>query len=225
MDKNEYCEIRSNIHEDYENDEECDELYTKCLREENPRVDFTVSSEINKKLLKKDTWECKESISTKLSVELASATASGSGIIGMIDTIDRPADAKAEGTFARSGSYAEAFENKPGKRLPKAGVYAEAGVGRASAEFSIFRAEAKGPNASAGAEATVARLGAGAMAQAEIASASASAGPLDVKLGLGVDTGAYIGLGGVEVKLLGCGFSIGRKTSISFLGSELSFSL
>uniref|UniRef100_A0A672LHE9 Si:ch73-106k19.5 n=1 Tax=Sinocyclocheilus grahami TaxID=75366 RepID=A0A672LHE9_SINGR len=146
------------------------------------------------------------------------------GIIGMIDTIDRPADAKAESTYARSGSYKEAFENKPGKRIPKAGVYAEAGVGRASAEFSIFRAEAKGPNASAGAEATVARLGVGAMAQAEIASASASAGPLDVKLGLGVDTGAYIGLGGVEVKILGCGFSFGRKTSISLLGSELSFS-
>uniref|UniRef100_A0A673NNR1 Si:ch73-106k19.5 n=1 Tax=Sinocyclocheilus rhinocerous TaxID=307959 RepID=A0A673NNR1_9TELE len=152
------------------------------------------------------------------------STASGSGIIGMIDTIDRPADAKAEGTYARSGSYKEAFKNKPGKRIPKAGVYAEAGVGRASAEYRIFRAEAKGPNASAGAEATVARLGAGAMAQAEIASASASAGPLDVKLGLGVDTGAYIGLGGVEVKILGCGFSFGRKTSVSVLGSELSFS-
>uniref|UniRef100_A0A8C1JK97 Uncharacterized protein n=1 Tax=Cyprinus carpio TaxID=7962 RepID=A0A8C1JK97_CYPCA len=159
-------------------------------------------------------------ISTRPSVELASATALGSGIIGMIDTIERSADANAESKYARAGKYAEAFENKPGKRLPKAGVYAEAGVGRASAEFSVFRAEAKGPNASAGVEATVARLGIGAMAQAEIASAD----PLDVKLGLGVDTGAFIGLGWVEVKILGCGFSFGRKTSISLLGSELSFS-
>uniref|UniRef100_A0A8C1K2D2 Uncharacterized protein n=1 Tax=Cyprinus carpio TaxID=7962 RepID=A0A8C1K2D2_CYPCA len=151
------------------------------------------------------------SSSTRPSVELASATASGSGIIGMIDTFDRPADANAE--------------NKPGKRIPKAGVYTEAGLGRASAEFSVFRVEAKGPNASASAEATAARLGAGAMAQAEIGSASASAGPIDVKVGLGVDTGGYIGLGGVEVKFLGTGFSIGRKTSISFLNSELSFSL
>ncbi len=158
-------------------------------------------------------------------MDLASAGASGSGLIGMIDTFDREPDANAEGTYTRAGSYAEAFGKKPGTRIPRAGVYAEAGVGRASAEYRIFRVEAKGPNASAGAEATVARLGVGAMAQAEIASASASAGPLDVKLGLGVDTGAYIGLGGVEAKFLGTGFSIGQKTSISFLGSELSFSL
>ncbi|XDV14245.1 hypothetical protein PO909_002421 [Leuciscus waleckii] len=128
----------------------------------------------------------------------------------MVDTIDRPAKATAK--------------DKPGKRIPKAGVYAEAGVGRAHAEFSIFEAEARGPNASASAEATVARLGAGAMAQAEVASASAVAGPVGVKLGLGVDTGGYIGLGGVEAKILGIGFSIGAKTSISFLNSELSFS-
>ncbi len=143
----------------------------------------------------------------------------------MIDTIDRPSNSNAEGCYAQAGKYASLFENKAGKRIPKAGVYAEAGVGRASAEYSVFRVEAKGPNASAGAEATVARLGVGAMAQAEIASASASAGPVDVKLGLGVDTGGYIGLGGVEVKILGSGFSIGRKTSISLLGSELSLSL
>ena len=142
----------------------------------------------------------------------------------MVDTIDRPPNATAEGSYARSGAYAEAFGKEPGMRIPKAGVYAEAGVGRARAEFSIFDAEARGPNASASAEATVARLGAGAMAQAESASASATAGPVGAKLGLGVDTGAYIGLGGVEVKILGIGFSIGPKTSISFLNSELSFS-
>ncbi|XP_058646971.1 uncharacterized protein LOC131549138 [Onychostoma macrolepis] len=203
-------------------DEECDILYTKCLREENPRVDFTVSSEINKKLLEKEIW--KKHISKSPSVELASATASGSGIIGMIDTFHRPADASAEGTYTRAGSYVDGFENKPGRRIPKAGVYAEAGVGRYSAEYSVFRFEAKGPNASVVAEATAARLGAGAMAQAEIASASVSAGPVDVKLGLGVDTGAYVGLGGVEAKILGSGASIGPKISVSLLGSELSFS-
>ncbi|XP_042622920.1 uncharacterized protein LOC122146683 [Cyprinus carpio] len=204
--------------------EGCDILYNTSLRKQKPKVKLTVSSDI-KKLHKKETWKWNKSSSTRPSVELASATASGSGIIGMIDTFDRPADANAEVTYARAGTYAEAFENKPGKRIPKAGVYAEAGLGRASAEFSVFRVEAKGPNASASAEATAARLGAGAMAQAEIGSASASAGPIDVKVGLGVDTGGYIGLGGVEVKFLGTGFSIGRKTSISFLNSELSFSL
>ncbi len=156
-------------------------------------------------------------------MELASASVSGSGLIGMIDTFDRPAAAKAELCYAKAGKYKEGLENKHGTRIPKAGVLAEAGVGRASAEYRVFRVEAKGPNASAGAEATVARLGVGAMAQAEIASASASAGPVDVKLGLGVDTGAYIGLGGVEAKILGFGFSIGVKTGISILGSELSF--
>ncbi|XP_052466558.1 uncharacterized protein LOC128022810 [Carassius gibelio] len=210
-------------HGDDETDEGSDTLYYKSLHKEKPKVKLTVSSDI-KKLNKKETWDWKKSSSTRPTVELASVSASGSGIIGMIDTIDRPADANAEGTYARAGAYAEAFENKPGKRIPKAGVYAEAGIGRASAEFSVFRVEAKGPNAAASAEATAARLGAGAMAQAEIGSASASAGPLDVKLGLGVDTGGYIGLGGVEAKFLGTGFSIGRKTSISFLNSELSFS-
>ncbi len=206
-------------------DEVSDILYTRRLREENPRVDFTVSTDINKKLLKKDTWKSKKSYSTRPSVDLASASASGSGLIGMIDTFDREPDANAEGTYTRAGSYAEAFGNKPGTRIPRAGVYAEAGVGRASAEFSVFEAEAKGPNASAAAEASVARLGVGAIARAEIASASAKAGPLGVKVGLGFDTGASIGVDGVEAKFLGTGFSIGPKTSISVLGSELSCSV
>uniref|UniRef100_A0A672LKV0 Uncharacterized protein n=1 Tax=Sinocyclocheilus grahami TaxID=75366 RepID=A0A672LKV0_SINGR len=120
----------------------------------------------------------------------------------MIDTFDRPADTNAEGTYARSGTYA-------GKRIPKAGYIAEAGVGRARAEASIFEAEAKGPNTSAGAEASV----------------SAKAGPVSGKLGLGVDTGASIGLDGLEVKILGTGISIGPKTCISFLGSEVSCSV
>uniref|UniRef100_A0A8C2H7X8 Uncharacterized protein n=1 Tax=Cyprinus carpio TaxID=7962 RepID=A0A8C2H7X8_CYPCA len=102
-------------------------------------------------------------------------------------------------------------EDKPGKRIPKAGVYAEAGVGQACAEYSVFEAEAKGPNASAGAEISVG--GAGAMARAEIA------------MGLGLDTGASIGVGGVEAKFLGTGFSVGPKTSVSVLGSEVSCSV
>uniref|UniRef100_A0A673GXR8 Uncharacterized protein n=1 Tax=Sinocyclocheilus rhinocerous TaxID=307959 RepID=A0A673GXR8_9TELE len=137
-------------------------------------------------------------------------------IINIIDTYDRPADASAEGTYAQSGV-------KPMKRIPRAGVFAEAGVGRARAEFSVFEAEAKGPNACASAEAYV--VGAGAIAQAEIGSASAKAGPVGVKLGLGLDTGASIGPNGVEVKFLGTGFSFGPRTSLSFLGSEVSCSI
>ncbi|KAL0180635.1 hypothetical protein M9458_023041, partial [Cirrhinus mrigala] len=51
--------------------------------------------------------------------------------------------------------------------------------------------------------------------------ASAKAGPVGVKVGLGFDTGASIGLGGVEAKVLGTGISIGPKTSVSVLGSEV----
>ncbi len=53
------------------------------------------------------------------------------------DTYDRPGSAHTAGTYARAGSYDEA-----GKIIPKTGVYAEAGVGRARAEYSVFEAEA-----------------------------------------------------------------------------------
>ncbi|XP_059393570.1 uncharacterized protein LOC132126389 [Carassius carassius] len=143
-------------------------------------------------------------------------------LLGMIDTYDRPASASAEGGYAEQDLYASGFENKPGKRLPKAGYLAEAGVGRARAEYSVFEAEAKGPSASFDAEAKLGKLG--AMARAEIASASAKAGPIGVKVGLGFDTGASIGVGGMEAKILGIGFSFGSKMGLSFLGSEVSFS-
>lgn len=112
------------------------------------------------------------------------------------------------------------LEDKPGHRIPKAGVSAEAGVGRAVAELSVLKADAKGPNA-----AEVSATGAGVMARAEVGSVSAKAGPVAAKLGLGVDTGASIGLGGLEAKFLGTGISIGPKTSVSFLGSEVSCSV
>uniref|UniRef100_A0A8C1VIF1 Uncharacterized protein n=1 Tax=Cyprinus carpio TaxID=7962 RepID=A0A8C1VIF1_CYPCA len=152
-------------------------------------------------------------------VELVSANAGLTNIINMVDTYDRPADTSTEGTYARSGAYVIKPENKPMHRIPRAGVSAEAGVGRARAEFSVFEAEAKGPNASASAEANA--VGAEAMARAEIGSVSATAGPVDVKLGLGFDTGASIGVNGLEVKFLGTGFSVGPKPSLSFLGSKV----
>ncbi|KAK9966909.1 hypothetical protein ABG768_003991 [Culter alburnus] len=104
-------------------------------------------------------------------------------------------------------------------RIPKIGAYAEAGVGRARAEYSVFEAEARGPNASAGAEASLA--GVGAMARAELVSASARAGPVGVKVGLAVDTGGSIGAGGVKAKILGTGFSIGSVNAVAILGNEV----
>ncbi|MGH0146771.1 UNVERIFIED_CONTAM: hypothetical protein FKN15_008747 [Acipenser sinensis] len=135
----------------------------------------------------------------------------------IIDTIDREGAASADSTYAGAGTYTT------DERIPKAGAFAEAGVGRAKAEYSLFEAEAKGPNAVAGAEVSI--LGASAIARAEVASASASAGPVGVKVGLGVDTGASVGVDGIEAKFLGTGFSIGPKPSVSVLGSEVSCSV
>ncbi|KAG1933837.1 hypothetical protein F2P79_020363 [Pimephales promelas] len=126
------------------------------------------------------------------------------GLVEMIDTFDRPGQAFAKGTYASAGTYADGFEDKPMKRIPKAGLYAGAGVGLARAEWSIFDAMAKGPNASAGLEASLAS-GARAFAKAELGSASASAGPVKLKVGLAVDTGLSISLTAIEATVLGTG--------------------
>lgn len=115
-----------------------------------------------------------------------------------------------KGTYTKAGVYVE----DPGN----VGVFAGAGVGGAHADLNL-----EGPNASADAEIGVTRVG--AMARAEVGSASVQAGPIGVKLGLGVDTGASASADGVEFKFLGTGFTIGKKNSISVLGSEVSCSV
>ncbi|KAI3356988.1 hypothetical protein L3Q82_003623 [Scortum barcoo] len=142
----------------------------------------------------------------------------------MIDTYDRDGKAFTSGTYSHAGTYADAFENEPGKRVPKAGAVARAGVGLARAEWSVFQAEAKGPNASAGAGASLTQ-GVKAFASAELASASASAGPVKAKVGLALDTGVGISPTHVEAKVLGTGFSFGQKMGISLFGSSLEFNL
>ncbi|KAF4084726.1 hypothetical protein AMELA_G00109210 [Ameiurus melas] len=145
------------------------------------------------------------------------------GIVNVIDNFDRPRNAYAEGPYAGTGTYAHAFNNKPGERVPKAGAVAEAGVGRAGAAWGVYSAGAKGPNASAKAEANV--LGAGAIARAEIGSVSAVAGPVSVKLGLGVDTGVTVSPTKVELKFLGTGLTLGEEMGISLLGNEVKCSV
>ncbi|KAG1926115.1 hypothetical protein F2P79_025084 [Pimephales promelas] len=83
-----------------------------------------------------------------------------------------------------------------------------------------FGYTAKGPNASIKADTNT--VGGELMARAEVGSASARAGPVGVKVGLGVDTGASVGPHGMEVKFLGTGFKFGEESSISVLGSEVS---
>lgn len=138
------------------------------------------------------------------------------------NTYDRPAKAEAKGSYAKQEAYKKAFKDKPGERNPKAGYLAEAGYGRVRVEASIFEAEARGPNASACAEASSTKVG--AMARAELAGVSAKAGPLAAKVGVGLDTGASLGWDGVELKFLGTGFSFGPKMGVSVLGSEASAS-
>ncbi|KAM3618850.1 uncharacterized protein V6R79_025884 [Siganus canaliculatus] len=145
------------------------------------------------------------------------------GLVDMFDNFDRPGHAFADGAYSGADAFAEGFEDKPGKRIPKAGAYAAAGVGYARAEFSVFDAEARGPNASAGVGATV--TGVQAMARAELAGASASAGPLKATVGLAADTGVSAGLDGLEVKLLGTGVKIGPEFEISLFGTSIGLDL
>lgn len=93
----------------------------------------------------------------------------------------------------------------------------------ARAEWSIFDAEAKGPSAEA--EATTEFLRARAFAKAELASASASVGPAKATVGLSADSGIEISPTQVEAKVLGTGFSLGRKVGISLFGTGFEFEL
>ncbi|XP_019903601.2 uncharacterized protein LOC105030528 [Esox lucius] len=146
------------------------------------------------------------------------------GLINCLDNFDRPGKAFTKGIYEDTTVYAyDGLSGKTGERVPKAGALAEAGVGLAKAEWSFFDAEAKGPNASAEASASVFALG--AMARAEVGSVSANAGPFGAKLGLGFNTGVSAGVDGVEVKLLGTGIKLGPSPSISVLGSEVSCSI
>ncbi|XP_046709167.1 uncharacterized protein LOC124388511 isoform X2 [Silurus meridionalis] len=150
-------------------------------------------------------------------------TPSALGLLDIIDNIDRPAEAFADGAYADTETYTNGFEDKPGKRIPKAGAVAEAGVGRAGASWSIFTVGAQGPHASLKAEAK--GLEAGAMAHAELGSVSAVAGPAKLKLGLGIDTGFKISPTKVKVKVLGTGVTIGSTMGFYFFGSEIKFKI
>ncbi|CAC5402863.1 unnamed protein product [Mytilus coruscus] len=141
-----------------------------------------------------------------------------SGVIDMIDTFDRPGTADANSTYARSGTYAYGEANRPGERIPKAGAYAEAGVGEANGKWSISEAKAKGPNAEAHTEASF--KGVSAMATAGVGIASAKTSHVGMKVGLQLDTGVSVDVDGVEAKVLGIGLSFGLKFDIRFLGMK-----
>ncbi|OCT58823.1 hypothetical protein XELAEV_18001311mg [Xenopus laevis] len=94
---------------------------------------------------------------------------------------------------------------------------------RVSAECGVLDFEAKGPNVSAGVEASA--TGASVRARAELASVTASVGPLNATLALGVDTGVEVGEDGFGVQFLGTGFKVGPRSIVSLLGCKLEFPL
>lgn len=79
-----------------------------------------------------DKPSTKQGLKGKPNMQLTSVNAD---TINIIDTYDRPARATAKSTYAQAGKYAEGPNDKPGQRIPKAGVYAVAGVERARALF------------------------------------------------------------------------------------------
>lgn len=145
-----------------------------------------------------------------------------SGAIDRIDTFDRKVNVFTKSTYRDLDACAHFGEDDLGKKIPKLKASAEIGIGLARAEISVFEAEARGPNASATVEAS--QAGVQAMVGASAGSITAGVGPVSAKLGLGLDTGVAAGPDGLEVKVLGTGFSVGRKTGVSILGSELKIS-
>lgn len=142
-----------------------------------------------------------------------------------IDNIDQPLDVEINPGFYVDGtvSFGPGGVNQPGKRIPKAGAKAEAGLGRVKVEVSVLDAVARGPNARA--VVGVSPVAATAMVRAELASVSCSLGPVHFKGGAGFDSGGSLGFHGIEIKFLGCGFTLGRKNSLALFGSEIGFTL
>ncbi|CAF3258468.1 unnamed protein product [Rotaria socialis] len=61
--------------------------------------------------------------------------------------------------------------------------------------------------------------------KANASAVQANVGPINMNVGVGVDTGVKFGKEGVGVEVLGTGFQIGRTTGFSLFGSSLSFKL
>lgn len=73
------------------------------------------------------------------------------------------------------------------------------------------------------AEASKDKIGAKIEANARLA--DVDVGPICMRYGVGVDTGAVVGKDGVEAKFLGTGFKIGKKVELMCFGSGVSLDL
>uniref|UniRef100_A0A671U6D6 Uncharacterized protein n=1 Tax=Sparus aurata TaxID=8175 RepID=A0A671U6D6_SPAAU len=124
-----------------------------------------------------------------------------------------------------SGSFdADDYEgNEESDEAVKGGTYAVKGSGYVRKEIGPMCSETKGPCVGIGVG--LSESGARVMTKAELASTSVSVGPAKATLGLSADTGVGVGPSGVEAKVLGTGFSLGREVGVSFLGTGFKFKL
>ncbi|KAK1898193.1 Structure-specific endonuclease subunit slx4 [Dissostichus eleginoides] len=94
-------------------------------------------------------------------------------------------------------------------------------------EYKIYpkdvRLTAKGP--SAGIEVHEGPGKAAAFVRAELGSTSLAAGPMKATAALSADTGLGVSAGSVEAKVLGTGFTVGRKVGVSLFGTGFEFKL
>lgn len=133
-------------------------------------------------------------------------------IENLIENCDRAAFATASDMpSADSGTY---------QTRSTAGIYTRATTMEARAGVSVLEAAALGPNAGAGLHAGPSGLT--AYAKAEAVRAEVSAAGLTVGVGLGVNSGLSLGVDGLEVAVLGFGFSVGPRMAVKLPIADVS---
>lgn len=104
----------------------------------------------------------------------------------------------------------------------KTGVIAEANALEYKGKNGSVDYEFKVLGAKVGAEAEAGTEGVAANAEARLKLFDGGAAGIGIRLGIGASTGGSVGKGGVDVKVLGCGFSIGKTMSIRAFDNELA---
>lgn len=127
----------------------------------------------------------------------------GTFLESIINDCDRKPGAYTRKLITEAGTY---------KTRCSTGVVARAVTAEVTAHASVASATARGPGAVAGAHAGAG--GVAAYATAEVARAEASVAGITVGVGLNANTGASIGIDGIEASILGFGMSIGPRMSI-----------
>jgi len=152
--------------------------------------------------------QVKKSIKPKVSVDPGS-------ILDTFENFDKEGSKYAGTLKTFSGSYKK-------DRTQRWGHHAGASVAEAGASYSVFGANATALSAGAGVEYG---LHNSAYAHATVARASANAGPMEVGVGLSLDTGASIGVDGASIGVLGFGVSVGPKMAIKTPVADVSCSI